>query len=92
MRIVGEIRHPFLKITLMKHDRWLLKLEDGESEVVYRFRDEGGISSLKDANQILSKGLLKRAEVQLAKMRQDKFELLTKINENNNEDNFPNII
>ncbi len=68
MRIVGEIPHPRLKITLMQHGRYLLKLEDREVEVVYRFRDGEGVASLADVQRILDLGLLQEAEAQLQEM------------------------
>ena len=72
MRIVGEIAHPRLKITLMHHGRYLLKLEDVDAEMVYRFRDGEGVASAEDANRLLDLGLLQEAEQQLRSMREAK--------------------
>lgn len=68
MRIVGHLPHPSLKITLMHHGRYLLKLEDSDVEVMYRFRDNEGISSVEDAQRILDLGLLQEAEAVLREM------------------------
>ena len=72
MRIVGEITHPRLKITLMHHGRYLLKLEDVDAEMVYRFRDGEGVASIEDASRLLDLGLLQEAEQQLRAMREAK--------------------
>jgi len=68
MRIVGTIPHPKLKITLMHHGRFLLKLEDVDVEITYRFRDSEGIATLKDAQRALDLGLLQDAERTLMEM------------------------
>ena len=62
MRILGNLPHPRLKITLLHHGRYLLKLEDGDVETVYRFRDSEGVASVEDAQRILDLGLLQEAE------------------------------
>ncbi len=68
MRIVGEVAHPVLKITLMHHGRYLLKLEDRDVEITYRFRDGEAVNSLDDARRVLDLGLLQEAETTLREM------------------------
>jgi len=68
MRIVGTIAHPKLKITLMHHGRYLLKLEDVDVEITYRFRESEGIANLEDAQRALDLGLLQDAERTLMEM------------------------
>ena len=62
MRIVGELPHPRLKITLMHHGRYLLKLEDVDAELTYRFRDGEGVRDLESAQRALDLGLMQEAE------------------------------
>ena len=68
MRIVGTIHHPKLKITLMHHGRFLLKLEDVDVEITYRFRESEGVANLEDAQRALDLGLLQDAERTLMEM------------------------
>jgi len=68
MRIVGTIPHPKLKITLMHHGRFLLKLEDVDVEITYRFRESEGVGNLEDAKRALDLGLLQDAERTLLEM------------------------
>ncbi len=68
MRIVGTITHPKLKITLMHHGRFLLKLEDVDVEITYRFRESEGVANLEDAQRALDLGLLQDAERTLMEM------------------------
>ena len=72
MKILGELPHPNLKITLLQHGRYFLKLEDGDVELTYRFRDGDGVSSLADARRILDLGLLQNAERTLRAMADDR--------------------
>ena len=62
MRTLGHIPHERLKITLMQQGRFLLKLEDQDVEVVYRFREDEGVHDLRSAAQVLRGGLLTAAE------------------------------
>lgn len=52
----------------MHHGRYLLKLEDVDVEITYRFRDSEGISNLEDAQRALDLGLLQDAERTLMEM------------------------
>ena len=62
MRTLGTIDHPRLKITLMHHGRYLLKLEDRDIELTYKFRDGEGVEDLASARRALDLGLLQEAE------------------------------
>ena len=72
MRTIGHLAHPRLKITLMHHGRYLLKLEDRDVELVYRFRDGEGVDDLRSAGEVLAAGLLTAAEATLARMAADR--------------------
>ena len=68
MRTLGNVDHPRLKITLMHHGRYLLKLEDRDVELTYKFRDGEGVSDLASAKRVLDLGLLQEAERTLLDM------------------------
>ncbi len=68
MRTIGHLPHAQLKITLMHHGRYLLKLEDQDVEIVYRFRDGEGVHDLASAAELLAAGLLTDAESSLAQL------------------------
>lgn len=88
MRTLGEIAHPRLKITLLHHGRYLLKLEDRDVELTYRFREGEGLSSLADAQRTLDLGLLQEAERTLTEMR----EARQRYTSRPSEESFPTII
>jgi hypothetical protein len=46
----------------------LLKLEDVDVEITYRFRESEGVASLEDAQRALDLGLLQEAEKTLQEM------------------------
>jgi len=89
MRIVGTIPHPKLKITLMHHGRYLLKLEDVDVEITYRFRESEGIAKLEDAQRALDLGLLQDAERTLMDMSVARKQYAAKPSK---QDEFPSII
>ena len=89
MRILGEIAHPRLKITLMQHGRYLLKLEDVDVEITYRFRDGEGIASLADAQRMLDLGLLQEAEQSIMQLSASRRRYQKPPEE---DDDFPSII
>ena len=68
MRTLGNVDHPRLKITLMHHGRYLLKLEDRDVELTYKFRDGEGVSDVASAKRVLDLGLLQEAERTLLDM------------------------
>ena len=68
MRTLGTIAHPRLKITLMHHGRYLLKLEDRDVELTYKFRDGEGVCDVASARRALDLGLLQEAERTLLDM------------------------
>lgn len=53
MRILGEIPHPRLKITVFKTDtRYSLKLEDGFLEQTYKFREDENVTGFEDIRRL----------------------------------------
>ena len=54
MRIIGNIEHPILKITVFKmENRISVKFESGLYEQTYKFRDGEGVETLEDVEKVV---------------------------------------
>ncbi len=54
MRIVGEIHHPSLKITVFKNDgRFSVKAEFGLIEQIFKFRDDPRLETFDDVAKVV---------------------------------------
>ena len=63
MRIIGEIPHPFMKITAFKNDGKLsLKFEAGMLEQIYKFRDDERLQTFEDIQKIVSQDFIEKIE------------------------------
>lgn len=63
MRIVGEIDHPRLKITVFKNDgKFSLKFEGGLLEQTYKFRDDERLGSVEDVKKIVDADFIQKIE------------------------------
>ena len=63
MRIVGEIDHPRLKITVFKNDgKFSLKFEGGLLEQTYKFRDDARLASVDDVKRIVDTDFIQKIE------------------------------
>ncbi len=61
MRVVGEIAHPEIKITIFHwNNRYLIKLEAGPFEQTFKI-EEYNISSEDDIKEILNESFLQQA-------------------------------
>jgi len=61
MRIIGEIDHPTLKITVFKNgNRFSIKFEDGGVEQTYKFDDGQNVESLGDVKRQIDFAFSKR--------------------------------
>lgn len=70
MRIVGDISHPTLKITVFKNgSRFSVKFEDGHVEQTYKFDDGQGIESLPDVKRQIDAALLQKVEKGIEEMK-----------------------
>ena len=68
MRVVGEIPHPTLKITIFHwNNRFLIKLEDGLLEQTFKV-NEFDISSEEDIKSILNESFLQKAQKRFEEM------------------------
>jgi len=78
MRIIGNIDHPELKITIFKNDnRISVKLESGLYEQTYKFRDGEGIENAEDVEKLLDAPFLDRVQEMLRNMHQLKVNALS---------------
>ena len=70
MRVVGEIPHPYLKITIFNwNNRYLIKLEHGSYEQTYKV-SELDITSEEDLIKIVDAEFLKESEARFHDMAQ----------------------
>ncbi|MFN7118425.1 MAG: hypothetical protein ACK4TA_16630 [Saprospiraceae bacterium] len=54
MRIIGNIEHPILKITIFKMDnKFSVKFESGLYEQTYKFRSSDAVKGLEDIQKIV---------------------------------------
>ncbi len=73
MRIVGEISHPTLKITLFLHDsKYSAKFESGLYELTYKFRSGNDIDSVEAIKTIIDQQFIAEVMETLPKMHQHK--------------------
>jgi hypothetical protein len=62
MRIVGEIAHPILKITVFSLNmKYAIKLEAGLMEQTFKIRESDAVKSLKDIERIVDETFLNEA-------------------------------
>lgn len=77
MRIVGEIPHPVIKITVFKNDgKFSIKCESGLVEQIYKFRDDERLQSFEDIQKIVDESFIKKIEESLSIMFESKHEAL----------------
>ncbi len=92
MRIVGDIPHPTLKITIFLHDsKYAVKFEAGLYEQTYKFRSGDDVSSIEDIKAIVDDTFIKQVQATLPLMHQHKLEALGRRKEET-EDEFDVII
>lgn len=69
MRIIGEIPHPRLKITVFQMDQRLsLKLENGSLEQTYKFRRGEAIENFEDVKRFCTDKFVASVELIFKKM------------------------
>lgn len=93
MRIVGDIQHPTLKITIFKNgNRFSVKFEDGTVEQTYKFDDGQGIESIPDVKKQIDATFLKKVEEGIDAMKMTRLSTLKRNAKEVREDEFPEII
>jgi hypothetical protein len=73
MRVVGEIPHAYLKITIFNwNNRYLIKLEHGSLEQTFKI-SELDINAEEDVTKIVDSEFLREAEARFIEMAQSLF-------------------
>ncbi len=77
MRIVGDIPHQSLKITIFLHDsKYAVKFEAGLYEQTYKFRSGDDVESVEDIKAIVDETFINQVQAALPMMHQQKLEAL----------------
>jgi hypothetical protein len=93
MRIVGEIEHPRLKISIFKNDgKFSIKFESGLLEQIYKFRDDDRLASVDDVKQLIDSNFVEKAEEILRGMYAMKMETMQRHLAQPEEDEFEVIV
>ncbi len=80
MRIIGDIPHPIMKITVFKNDGKLsIKFESGLIEQIYKFRDDERLQTFEDIQKIVDEAFIQKNEEILRDMYQLKYEAMNRI-------------
>jgi DNA-binding MltR family transcriptional regulator len=70
MRIVGEIDHPRLKISIFKNEgKFSLKFEANLLEQTYKFRDDARLGTIDDVKRIVDAEFIEKIEEILRGMK-----------------------
>ena len=73
MRIVGEIPHPELKITIFKNDGlFSVKCESGLIEQIFKFRDDEHLQSPEDLKKMFDAAFIEKIEAQLKNLKDER--------------------
>ncbi|MEY3367986.1 MAG: hypothetical protein RI973_1141 [Bacteroidota bacterium] len=77
MRIIGNIEHPGLKITVFKMDNKLsVKFETGLYEQTYKFRESEYLKEFADMQRLVDEEFIQCVEARFASMHQEKNEAM----------------
>ncbi len=59
MRIVGQIEHPFIKITILQmNERFAIKLEDNLLEQTYKFNEDDKLRTFQHMEKMVDQTFL----------------------------------
>jgi hypothetical protein len=77
MRIIGEVEHPRLKISIFRNDgRFSIKFESGLLEQIYKLRDDERITTADDVKRLVDAEFIEKVENILRGMQAAKSESL----------------
>ncbi len=75
MRIVGNIPHPILKITVMQmNNRYVLKVEANMLEQTYKFHEDDRLRTLEDVEKLVDETFLNECIQRFAEMNKSRGE------------------
>lgn len=93
MRIIGNIEHPNMKITVFKMDNKLsIKFELGLYEQTFKFRESDYMKDLNDAEKLIDATFIGEVLKNFNKMHKAKNEALMQLVKLEEEGEFPEII
>lgn len=93
MRIIGNIEHPNMKISVFKMDHKLsIKFELGLYEQTYKFRESEYMKSLNDAEKLVDAAMIGEVLKNFNNMHKAKNEALGQLVKLEEEGEFPEII
>ena len=91
MRIIGNIEHPVLKISVFRNDnRISIKFENAQYEQIFKMRES--ITNVAEAQRFADTAFCKNVETQFAAMHQNKIDAMQRFLPLQNEDEFDEII
>lgn len=81
MRVIGEIKHPKYKITVLKmNEKVTVQIEDRLVSQSFVFRDGSGVGDLSSAEQLLTPEFMGNVDARFSQMNQDYISALEKLN------------
>lgn len=93
MRIIGNIEHPVMKITVFSMDsKFAVKFETGLYEQTYKFRGSDDISSIEDLSKIVDEGFINNVLAEMSTLHRIKTQALSRFLPIEDEDGFDEII
>jgi hypothetical protein len=93
MRIVGDIEHPRMKISIFKNEgKFSIKFESGLLEQLYKFRDDERLASVDDVKKVVDAVFVEKIEDILRGMYGAKMEAMQRNLVQSEEDEFEVII
>jgi hypothetical protein len=93
MRIIGEIDHPRLKISIFKNDgRFSIKFESGLLEQTYKLRDDERITGVDDVKRLVDADFIEKVDNLLRGMQAAKTEALNRNYPPSSDDEFDFIV
>lgn len=70
MRVIGHVDHPHYKITIFHfNNRHTIKIEDGMLEQSYAYRDGSVVSSLSEAQAVVTSDFLQNCKLVFDQMK-----------------------
>ncbi len=93
MRIIGEIEHPRLKISVFKSDNKLsIKFENGLLEQTYKFRMEYPTETFEDIKKMIDSEFTEKVEKMLETMQEARMDAFLRHFQEAEAEEFPLII
>jgi hypothetical protein len=93
MRIIDEIPHPHLKITVFSMDNRLsVKFESGTYEQIYKFRSGEEVTTAADVRRIVDASFLEQVSATLQQMHRTRMAALSRQFPTTAEEEFEEII